>query len=107
MSQFLPSSCIEVMCFCCGELGNFRVSVLEMDLIMCRDCILISEIGAWSEAGPSGRAFTLQCRTGEDVFVVKDRLYGPVEMAAAAAEAIEYFEDLKEFIFEATQFKSI
>lgn len=107
MRQSHPSSCIEVVCFCCGELGNFRVSILQMDYIMCRDCVLISEVGAWSEPGAAGRTFTLQCRTGEHVFVIQDNLHGSVEMAAAATMAIEFFEDLKEFIFEATQFKPV
>lgn len=74
---------------------------------MCRDCVLISEVGAWSEPGVAERTFTLQCRTGEDVFVIQDGLRGSVEMAAAATEAIEFFENLKDFIFEATQFKPV
>lgn len=107
MSQLKPSSSIDICCYFCGELGNLHVNYRQMNVVMCQPCVLAGNLVA--EENLHGEGFFSQhllFRVGDTEYPVQEDLEGAVEFSAAGLQAIEFFEDLKEMIFESTQFNS-
>ena len=77
---------------------------------MCGDCVLAGNLtSAEVSERPVEHGYMTQYllfRVGDTAFIVQEDLEGPVEFAAAALQGIEFFEDLKGWIFESTQFNS-
>ena len=80
------------------------VAYEELSVIMCNYCIVAGSLKAEEVIMASGIwDYNLIFVVGDESVLVKEHLDGPVEFASAGLEGMEYFEDLKELIFESTQ----
>lgn len=105
MSQSLPSSStLTSGCLACGGPASIRVNYQLCDVLLCKYCVLAGGIKAREVTRPDGMSESdLFFAIGDFEITVQTGLRGPVEFASAGLDGMEYFEALKDHVFEVTQ----
>ena len=94
----------EVGCFACGAPAFIHAKYELCDVLLCNYCIVAGSLKSKESTQSDGLPFNdLYFAIGELEVPIAHGLRGPVEFASAGFDGIEYFESLKQFVFELTQ----
>lgn len=94
----------EIGCFACGAPAFIHAKYELCDVMLCRYCIVAGSVKSRETTRSDGLPLNdLFFSIGELEVPIASHLRGPVEFASAGLDGIEYFEALKQFVFELTQ----